>query len=213
LTVATAVAGIGFTLASPSAKPIGWALIAVAGAIFLALLAYELWRLRRERGEEPPAHQPLQPRYGQSPPYRDRRAGAEWIAEHRVGVLNSGNETVYRVRLHLVGMASYPRHDGGMRPAIPYVVPLLAGGDEGVGITLPPGQEELWVLGYTATAIDGSMNAGGFSNKRWQGTPWRLDEDERWRFSYQIVYEGRPAVAFSIVLYPDAGVVRCLMEG
>jgi len=100
-----------------------------------------------------------------------------------------------------------------VRPVIPYAVPLLSGGDEGVGITLGPGREELWIIGYAAAGSDGSMNAGGFTSKRWQGTPWRLDEDERWRFGYEIVREGRRIVTFSIVVYPDNGVLRCVLEG
>jgi hypothetical protein len=158
--------------------------------------------------------EPLRPRYDESPPYRTPRADNAWVTEHRVGVFNPGDETAHRVSLHLVSMEPYPRHIlNDMQPVIPYAVPLLSGGDEVVGITLGPGREELWVLGATGTGSDGSMNVGGVSNKRWRGLPWRFDEDERCRFGYEIVSDGRPPVPFSIVVYPDNGVLRCRLEG
>jgi hypothetical protein len=112
-------------------------------------------------------------------------------------------------------MEPYPRHFREMPPVIPYAVPLLSGGNETVGITLPPGREELWVIGYTATGGDGTMNAGGFAvhDQRWRGLPWQVDEDERWRFVYQIVCNENPAIEFSIVLYADNGILRCVLEG
>jgi hypothetical protein len=99
-------------------------------------------------------------------------------------------------------MEPMPRNDGGRPPFIPYALPMQSGGDQTIGIALPPGQEELWIAGFTATGSDGSRTAGRFAipNQRWEGTPWRFDHDERWRLSYRIVSEGRRDVAFSVVI-------------
>jgi hypothetical protein len=92
---------------------------------------------------------------------------------------------------------------------------MLSGGDQNVGIALAPGREELWVLGYTSTGSDGTMNAGQFADidQRWRGLHWTLDPDERWRFAYEVVSEGRPDVQFSIIVFADEGAIRCDLEG
>lgn len=142
----------------------------------------------RHRGRSPadptPQRKPVQPRYGQSSPYRvPRGAETPWVGQHRVGVFNPDAQAAHRVGVHLVSMDFYPRNVlNDMQPAIPYPVPLLSGGDGVIGVTLAPGREELWVLGYTATDGDGTMNAGGFAvrDQKWRGLPWQFDQDERW---------------------------------
>jgi hypothetical protein len=59
------------------------------------------------------------------------------------------------------------------------------------------------------------MNAGGFAvrDQRWRGLPWEFDQDERWRFVYQIVQDESLSVAFSMVLYAHSGTLRCALEG
>jgi hypothetical protein len=92
---------------------------------------------------------------------------------------------------------------------------MLSGGNENVGIEVLPGREELWVLGFTATGSDGSLNAGQFADvdQRWRGLYWTADPDERWRLSYRVVADGRSDVPFSVVVFADKGRLRCVLEG
>jgi hypothetical protein len=119
--------------------------------------------------------------------------------------------------LHLVRIEPQPRNVPGPQyePVIPSIVPLQSRGDPSIGLTIGPGQEERWIIGYTGTGSDGKMNAGGFAapDQRWRGLPWRFDPDERWRLSYQAVCDGRPDVEFSIVVTAEDGHIRCDLEG
>jgi hypothetical protein len=139
------------------------------------------------------------------------------VVEHRVGIFNPpDNPAIDGVRVNLIDMNPHPRHVlNAMTPVIPYTVPLVTGGDATVGLTLHPGREELWLIGYTSTGSDETMYAGGFAvaDQRWRGLPWQVGPDERWRFSYQIVCDAHPAVSFSIVVYADNGTLRCTLEG
>jgi hypothetical protein len=112
-------------------------------------------------------------------------------------------------------MEPHPRNDGGRPPVIPYALPMLSGGNENIGLTLPPGREELWIAGFTSTGSDGSMNARHFAvpHQGWRGLPWRFDTDERWRLSYRVVSEGRQDVQFSVVIIADHGELRLQLEG
>jgi hypothetical protein len=164
------------------------------------------------RAAEVAPPKPLQPRYSQSPPYR--HTDPYGMAQHRVGIFNpSGNNPAERVRVNLTAMDRHPRHTfNDMKPIIPYSVPMLRGGDSTIGDTVAPGTEELWVIGYTSTRTDQPMGAGGFAD-RTQGLIWTIDTDERFRLTYRILYEGQPPARFSLVLYPDNGVLRCALEG
>jgi len=171
---------------------------------------------RRELEARQPSREPerLEAHYDQSPVYRHTKEDAAWIIEHRVGVFNSSGQPAHRVRMYLVKVEPYPRNiPPGYEPVIPYTVPMLQRGDPSVGRTIEPGQEELWVIGYTAVGSDRIMSAGGFTSQRWQGTPWQFDSDERWRLSYRIVCDGRPDVPFSIVVTAEDGQLRLHMEG
>jgi len=189
--------------------------------LIVTLRAYARAARDRDRADTPsgrglPRTQWLQPRYSQSEPYRHPQGDSDWIIEHRLGVFNPGSQVADRVRVELARMEPYPRHvHNGYDPVIPYVVPLLTGGNESVGTTLQAGTEELWKLGYTATGSTGIMNAGGFAveDQKWRGTPWAVDSDERWRLFYRVVARDRPDVDFSIVVYADGGHLRCQLEG
>jgi hypothetical protein len=155
------------------------------------------------RGATEPEQLRLQARYQEAEPYRRASQPGSRLIEHHIGVFNPPEGvTAPYVKVHLVQMEPMPRNDGGRPPFIPYALPMQSGGDETIGIALPPGQEELWIAGFTATGSDGSLTAGRFAipNQRWEGTPWRFDHDERWRLSYRIVSEGRRDVAFSVVI-------------
>ena len=156
-----------------------------------------------------------EPRYDQSPAYRHRapeRGG--WIVEHRVGVFNPVGQPERRIRIYLVSMDPRPRNVPQPRfePVIPYAVPLFPAGDPLVGHTIAPGQEELWIIGYTGTGSDGIMRAGSFTDQRWWGLPWEFDTDERWRLSYRIQCDGMPDVKFSIVVTAEDGQLRLRKE-
>jgi hypothetical protein len=159
---------------------------------------------------------PLVARYDQSARYRHPMDSQPGITEHFVGVFNPGREPARRARMHLVRMDPYPRNvlQPQYRPAIPYTVPPQSGGDPSAGLTIGPGQEEYWIIGYTS-AGGGNMYAGGFavSDQYWRGLPWQVDPDERWRLSYEIVCDGMPDVKFSIVVAAEDGQIKLHLEG
>jgi hypothetical protein len=129
-------------------------------------------------------------------------------------IFNPGPDPVHRVRIHLVSM-SQPRHVNGYQPVIPYLVPMLSGGDSSIGITLAPKTEELWVIGCTATASDGTLNAGRFAppDQRCRGLPWELDHDERLRLRYEIVYDSLAPIPFGVLLFAEGDTLHCKLEG
>jgi hypothetical protein len=167
--------------------------------------------------ESPDEPSPLQPLYDQSSTYHHPMGTQDWIIEHRVGVFNPLGQEARRVRMYLVRMEPKPRNvlAPQYEPVIPYTVRLQGGGDPSAGQTINPGQQELWIIGYTGTGSTGIMNAGGFAvpDQRWRGLPWRFDPDERWRLYYQIACDGRPDVEFSIVVTAEEGHIRCDLEG
>lgn len=193
----------------------GFAVACFTCAVFEAPLPHRHRVPLPQAGDPQP--EPLQPRYDQSSDYRHPMESQSWITEHRVGVFNPPGATARRVRMHLVRMDPYPRNilQPQYQPVIPYAVPLQSGGDPRVGLTIGPGQEEAWIIGYTGTGSDGNMNAGGFAvpDQRWRGLPWRFDPDERWRLYYQIVCDDRPDVDFSIVVTAADGQLRCDLQG
>jgi hypothetical protein len=92
---------------------------------------------------------------------------------------------------------------------------MLAGGDPSIGISLPPGQEELWLIATTATDANGVITVGTFGPHRpgWHGTPWYFEPHERRRFTYRIVADNMTPVTFSIVMSAVDGHIRCDLEG
>jgi hypothetical protein len=87
---------------------------------------------------------PLQPRYEQGEPYLHRLEG-RLTSEHRIGIYNPPeNQTVTGVRLQWIEMYPRPRIDLGRPPVIPSAVPMVGGGEATIGLSLPPGQQELW---------------------------------------------------------------------
>jgi hypothetical protein len=154
---------------------------------------------------------PLEARYDQSEPYL-HETPQEWIFEHRIGIHNPrGNQMAAHVRLEFVDMSPRPRD---LPPDTPYAVPMLKGGDERIGISLPPGEQEYWVIGSTATGSDGTMSAGPFTTRdpRWRGTPWQYDPTYPWRLRYRIVTDDAPAAGFSVVMMAVDGRIRCQIE-
>ncbi len=161
------------------------------------------------------AQAPLQPRYEQREPYV-REPVAAFMSVHRIGIYNPNkNKTATSVRLRWIEMSPRPRTNLGYPPTIPSAVPMLQGGDANIGISLPPGQEELWVIASTGTGGDGTMSAGVFSPeyRPWWGTPWQFKPDDRWRLMYRIVADNLPDVTFSIVMTAVEGHIRCDLEG
>lgn len=92
---------------------------------------------------------------------------------------------------------------------------MQAGGDPAIGVPVPPGQEELWIIATTATGEDGLMTVGVFGPNRygWRGTPWQFELHDRWRFTYRIVADNVPGKTFSVVMTPADGGIRCDLEG
>ena len=129
---------------------------------------------------------------GSSSQYRQRY---EHMFEHRVGIRNPRrNVTATGVQLQWTGMSPCPDIDLGYPPVFPQRVPMLTGGDPNIGISIPAGQLELWVIVSTATDSDGVMTAGVFGREhgKFQGTPWRFEPDDRWRLNYRIVADNLP---------------------
>ena len=161
-------------------------------------------------------HDPLSPRYEDSElTYRHTMPYGDWLFEHLIGVFNPGPNPAERVRVELHALNPWPRHDNGHPPVIPYVLSPFAGGNEMVGITIGPDQQEYWKVGYTSARLNGFLHAGGFAplNRQWRGTPWVIDSDERIRFSYRIICEAGPPVEFSLVLYAVGDRLRLKLEG
>jgi hypothetical protein len=156
--------------------------------------------------------QALEPRYLQREPYRLPNAS---MIHHRIGIRNpQGNPEAVSVRLQWIEMSPRPRTDLGYPPVIPQAVPMQAGGDPAIGITLPPGQEELWVIATTATDEHSGMTVGVFGPNRfgWHGTPWLFEPHDRWRFTYRIVADNVPGKKFSVVMHAADGQIRCDLE-
>jgi len=156
---------------------------------------------------------PLEPHYEQIAPYRLPNAN---MIHHRIGIRNpSGNPEAVGVRVQWIEMSPRPRTDLGFPPVIPLAVPMRAGGDPNIGISLPPGQEELWVIATTATDENGAMTVGVFGPDRigWHGTPWYFELHDRWRFTYRIMADVVPGRAFSVVMNAVDGGIRCDLEG
>jgi hypothetical protein len=156
---------------------------------------------------------PLAPRYLQREPYRLPNQN---MFHHRIGIRNpAGNPTATGVRLQWTGMSPQPRNDLGYPPVIPQAVPMMVGGDPAIGLLLPAGQEELWLIATTATDAQGVLTVGTFGPQRagWHGTPWYFEPRDRWRFTYRIVSDNLPPVTFSVVMTAVGGNIRCDLEG
>jgi len=161
---------------------------------------------------------PLEPWYLQEEPYRqpDER---EIEIEHRVGIRNPpGNPFVVGVRLEWKGMSpANPPIEGSFPPIdLPQPVPRLKGGDPRIGIDLPPGHEEYWVIATAATGSDGLIHVGAFSRDSmggfYRGLLWRFDPGRQWRLSYRILADNQAPVEFSIVMTAVSGKIRCKLE-
>jgi hypothetical protein len=138
------------------------------------------------------------------------------MIHHRIGIRNApGNPEAVGVRVQWIEMSPRPRTDLGYPPVTPQAVPMQAGGDPAIGVPLPPGQEELWLIATTATDESGVMTAGVFGPGRfgWHGTPWYFELHDRWRFTYRIVADNVPGRTFSVVMNAVDSRIRCDLEG
>lgn len=215
------------------------ALVVIAVASFAALLftgtmaLRASWRNRqqahaaevtsttqRERASVEAALKPLEPHYGDAVRYRHMIGN---MTEHRIGLRNpAGNPAATGVRLEWTEMEPRPSVQNvyweRWLPAIPSAVPRVAGGDPAIGISLPPGREEVWTAVSTATAPDGTMNAvefgpgHGSSRGNWHGLLWDLESGGPWRLSYRIVTDNLPAGTFSLVIAAEDGKIECALE-
>lgn len=169
----------------------------------------------RQAGEERAGNspQPLEVRYQQRLPYRLPNRN---MVRHRIGIFNPrGNPEAAGVRVVWTAMSPRPGKDLGYPPVVPQGVPMVAGGDPTIGISLPPGQEELWLIGTTATDANGVSAVGVFGPGRpgWYGTPWYFEAHDRWRLTYRVVADDVPGTAFSVVMTAAGGGIRCDIEG
>jgi hypothetical protein len=191
-----------------------WGVILVAVAILAAVLEGSYREIRRL--EQDLRKQPLKPRYDRSP-----LSGTDdrWI-EHRVGILNpAGNAPATGVRLEWTEMSPRPQKDPrSLDPLIQLQIPcavqrLTGGGDPAIGISLLPGQEELWVILTTLgrpTIMAASYGSRGEHGDAWN--PWRLEPSKEWRLSYRIVADNLPSTLFDIVMTAANGKVECELE-
>jgi hypothetical protein len=159
----------------------------------------------------------LQPRYRQREPYR--QPGRFGLAvEHRVGIRNpSDNPPATGVRLEWTEMAPRPAVEGGYPSVVPpQPVPRLTGGDPRIGVPLPPGREDYWVIATALTQPDDIILVGAFSagsmGGQFRGLQWRFEPGRLWRFTYRIVADNQPPVEFSIAMTAVDGQIRCDLE-
>jgi hypothetical protein len=189
--------------------PTSWMIVPLV--IFLVGFALLVVPVRREL-----RLQPLEPHYGDSLQYRHVDGN---MTEHRIGLHNpAGNPEATGVKLEWTGMTPPPRfqnvHSEKWRPEFACWVPRLKGGEADAGVSLPPGQEELWMAVSTATDPNGIMNAAEFSPKRgnWHGLPWHLESGGQWRLDYRIVTENLPPRTFSLVISAEDGKIECELQ-
>jgi hypothetical protein len=105
-------------------------------------------------------------------------------------------------------MNPVPRHRPSYSPtpAFPYSVPPAGGGNAGPGVTIRPGQEQSWFLGYSGTGGDDKMNVMEFNVTNGARLSWQLEPDESWRFSYRVASDGiADEMEFSIVVTSEDG--------
>lgn len=159
----------------------------------------------------------LQPIYLQREPYRQPNRNS-FAVEHRVGIRNPpANPQAASVRLEWTDMAPRPATEGGFPPILPpQPVPRLNGGDPRIGVTLPPGREDRWVIATAATATDGTILVGAFSQDsmggQFRGLLWRFEPGKLWRFTYRIVADNQSPVEFSVTMTAVDGQIRCDLE-
>jgi hypothetical protein len=176
---------------------------------------------KREQAAAEAAPKPLEACYGNSARYQRQIRS---MTEHRIGLRNpAGNPAAAGVRLEWTEMAPPPRVENNQwerwLPAIPSAVPRAAGGDPAIGVSLPAGQEEMWVVVTTAIGPDGIVRAVEFGSGygssvgKWHGLLWVLEAGGLWRLSYRIVSDNLPARTFSLVITAGNGEIQCDLEG
>jgi hypothetical protein len=190
-----------------------WGVILVAVAILGAVLEGSYREIRRL--EQDLREQPLEPRYDRSPRYQVNPSG--YRTEHRVGILNpAGNPPATGVRLEWTDMSPRPQMERFPRrlppPQIPCAVQRLTGGDPAIGISLLPGQEELWVILTTLSrpTVMAASYGREIMGDGWN--PWQLEPGKQWRLSYRIVTDNLPSTLFGIVMTSANGKVECELE-
>jgi len=228
--VATFLVTWGFSGANPSefGLPILAGLIAVIVYFVLANSAEFIWHFavagyRNEiddlRAGVSDSNQlaPLRVRYEQREPYTAGRFPGGPLDVHSVGIHNPpNNPTATHVRVEVLGMDPPPRNPRGSPPSFPAIVPMGAGGDPRVGITLNSDREELWTVATVSRDGGGNLFVQGIAPTYWpmgSGAMWDFQPDERWRLRYQVSADNFPPTFFTVVIAVAEGVIRCRLEG
>ena len=139
-----------------------------------------------------------------------------WVTGHYIAIKNAPGQPARRVSVTQDGMNPEPRFrspPGPGRPGFPYYPPRAGGGD-GRGVIIQPGQEESWLLGYTGTGGEEGnwqMSVFNFNATRY----WQLYPDESWRLSYHVRCDGVEAeIPFSIAVDSlDGKTIRVRQQG
>jgi hypothetical protein len=143
-----------------------------------------------------------------------------WVTSHYIAIRNPPGQPVRRVYVTQDGMNPEPRFrppQGPGRPSFPYYPPCAGGGD-GRGVIIQPGQEESWLLGYTGTGGEEGnwqMSVFNFNVTNHATLYWQLYPDESWRLSYHVRCDGVDAeMPFSIVVDSlDGKTIRVRQQG
>lgn len=197
------------------------------------------------RWEQQPGVVRLQARCEQRSPYETalQTNSSEYsLVEHYLGIYNPpGYAAAQHVRLRLLSVTQWSGTDRmeGPTPRT-HAVPMRIGGDPRIGITLRPGQEEFWRIGYSGSVSDGSMTVTfadpeeTFTGPSWKFDPirrWQMasqtvgpdqatanpalafEHDEHWRLEYEIVADNATPAQVGVVVTAVDGHIKCQLEG
>jgi hypothetical protein len=145
------------------------------------------------RWEQQPSVVRLQARCDERSPYEtalQTRSSEYSLVEHYLGIYNPpGYAAAQHVRLSLLSVTQSTRTDRMEGPTSgTHPVPMRIGGDPRVGITLRPGQEEFWRIGYSGSASDRSMMVTfTHPEEAFTGPPWKFDPIRRWQIASDTV--------------------------
>jgi hypothetical protein len=143
-------------------------------------------------------------------------SGSKQLAPLRVRYNPPNNTTATHVRVEVLGMDPPPRNPRGSPPSFPAIVPMVAGGDPRVGITLNNDREEQWTIATVSRDGAGNLFVQGIAPTYWpmgSGAMWDFQPDERWRLRYQVSADNFPPTFFTVVIAVSEGVIRCQLEG
>lgn len=145
----------------------------------------------------------------QQNPYVLQMRADDSLSEHRIGVFTPpGSKRAAHVRVEIIKVQPHPRDDGGS-PSVPKQIRELGMVGGIAGITIMPGQEQLYVLGTTETDANGVTRAPDFTAVP-PGTPlvWTLGPKERWVLHCRVTSDERRARKFKVVISARSGHLR-----